>query len=247
VAIDLTVLCVVLFFGLLGAISGAARQLGHLLALGLAALAAGPVGTRVAPLLAEAADVRQGAVARVAASILVFLVVYLLVRLVATPLLRRALAGEEEERAGTDRALGFVLGGLKVAALAYVLLSAATFVEDEVRVAGRSTDLGLGDSVLAALARRYNLFSVADVGPARHLLSLAREAQTPEGARRMSEDPAFRALREDPRLREALESPELSEALRAGDWETVIGSPAIQRLGADPEIAARLEAAAGPR
>ncbi|MCI0571865.1 MAG: CvpA family protein [Myxococcaceae bacterium] len=165
-AIDVTVLCVVLFFGLLGALSGASRQLAHLLAIVAAVLLARPLGGWVAPLLGGKPGA-PGTMAPLLATIFAFFAVYLAVRMATTPVLQRALAGREQERSGTDRWLGFALGALKASAVVYVLFSAATFVQENVEVGGHRLSPELRQSVTGALAHRFNLFRRTDTPLAR--------------------------------------------------------------------------------
>lgn len=173
-AVDVVLLCVVLFSAVLGAISGAARQLGQLVGLVAAMALARPLGAWAAPHLAQVVDLSPR-LRGMLALVLAFMALYLVARLLATALLTRVLSGEDEERRGVDRTLGFVLGGLKVAVLAYALLSAATLVEGALRARGHRLDLGLGKSVAAGFARRHNLFELLRPAPAGPAAASAAE------------------------------------------------------------------------
>jgi membrane protein required for colicin V production len=158
-SIDVTLLCAVLLFGVLGAVSGASRQLGNLAALAAAVVAARPLGAQVVPYLRQAGPLPRW-LEGVLGMLLAGLATYVLVRLLVTALVHRLLAREGEARGGADRTLGFLLGGLKVAAVAYALLSTATVVESAFRESGRQLDLGLSGSRAAELARSHNLFDL---------------------------------------------------------------------------------------
>ena len=155
--VDLILLILVLVFGVRGAITGAARQIAGVLGLITAYLSAGPGAELVAPWIARQFKL-SASVALIAATLAVFVVVLVLARLVLIAGLERMFRGDHRDRSGVDRALGFVLGAAVVAGLAWVVLSALTFVEDHVRIAGRRFSLDVKDSKAIELARRHNLF-----------------------------------------------------------------------------------------
>ena len=155
--VDLALLILVLVFAVRGAISGAARQIAGVLGLIIAYACAGPGARLVAPWLARNLAL-SSSVATIAATLAVFVVVLVLARLVLIAGLERMFGGDRGERSGVDRALGFVLGGAVVAGFAWVLLSAITFVEDNVRIAGRRFTVAANGSKAVELTRQYNLF-----------------------------------------------------------------------------------------
>src|SRR5262249_56915585 len=88
-----------------------------------------------------------------------FIVVAVVARILGTWLLQGMLAGRAPAERGTDRALGALLGGGKVAAVAWVALSALAFVEANVQTAGKGLGISPKDSTAFAIARKWNLFS----------------------------------------------------------------------------------------
>ena len=155
--VDLALLILVLVFAVRGAITGAARQIAAVLGLIIASVAAAPGARLVAPWIARNLDL-SSSVATVAATLGVFVAVLVVARLVLIAGLERMFGGDRGERSGVDRALGFVLGGAVIAGFAWVLLSALTFVEDNVRIGGRRFTVAAGGSKAVELTRRYNLF-----------------------------------------------------------------------------------------
>lgn len=246
--IDLVILGVALLFGLLGAASGAARQVANVAALAAGFFTARPLGAALADRLDAVSRAPRLAVV-VGATLFVFLAVALVVRMAVLGLLRRVLhGGEDREDRGLDHALGFILGAGKVLIVVYVLLCALTFLDDNVTVAGRQLGVASRESQAFALARRYNLFERAQVGAVKDLRSLTDAmrgaARDPRRAERLEKDPAFRALQDDPKVRRVLEDPAVVEAARRGDVAALLAHEGVQRLLADPTLAARLSAAA---
>ena len=165
--IDLVLLALVLFFALLGALSGAARQIANAVALCAGYFAArvlgGLLGARVAEELGTSLMVGS-----LVATVGGFAVTYLLARYVLTQLLLRVFAGGGgPESRGFDRGLGFLLGGLKVAVIAYVLLSALSFLERNVTIAGKKLGFAPRHSRAFALAREHNFFEYTQAASAR--------------------------------------------------------------------------------
>lgn len=241
--IDLVILGLLLLFAVLGARSGAARQVAHLVALAAAYFAARRLGPLVAPRLAAALD-SPLLIGNLAGTLLVFFVVLIAVRYVLTTLLRWLLGAKDEEERGVDRALGFVLGALKAGLVVYVVLSALTFAEEHVKVAGRRLGLSPKDSVAAGLARRFNLFEATQFAPVHDLARVLGAASDPERAARLKDDPALRALRKDPRFQRLLKDERLRAAVARGDFETLLRDDRVLQLIQDPVVAARLQAVA---
>ncbi|MHB8873697.1 MAG: CvpA family protein [Myxococcaceae bacterium] len=241
--LDLVLGVVVLVFALLGAFAGAAKQVANLVALVAAYACARPLGTALGPRAAQAAGTPL-IVATVGATLLVFLVVMVVGRYAITRLLRRVLAGKNPSSRGVDRTLGFLLGGLKVAAIAYVIICALTFVEQNVKVAGKRLGLSPKGSIAFELARKYNLFEMTQFSSVQDLVKVAKGAQTPDGAARLKSDPAFLALKKDPRFLKALDEQAMRKAIETGDYRSLLRSNVILQLIQDPTASARLSAAA---
>lgn len=241
--IDLFLLSMVLFFAVLGAFTGAARQVANLIALGVAYFCAGPLGKVLAPRLADSLGLSL-VTANVAAHVLVFGVVLLALRAVLTQLFRRMLSGQEGENRALDRGLGFALGGLRMALFAYLFLSAMTFLERNVSVAGRRFSLPKTESRAVTFSRDYNLFELTQFAPVRDLVQLVQDAQDPLKARQLKSDPAYQALRKDSRFQDAMKDKELREALERGDTRAALRNERILQLIQDPDAAAQMGAAA---
>ncbi|MGZ3460723.1 MAG: CvpA family protein [Archangium sp.] len=242
--IDLIILGLVLFFAVVGAITGGARQIASLVALAVAWFVSRKLGTFVAPRLAAALGGVPLLVGVVAGSLLLFLCVLVAVRYVLTTLLQRLFRSKDPEKRGVDGTLGFVLGGAKVALIAYVVLSGLVFAEQYIIVAGKHLGVSPGDSVCFGLARRYNLFEMTHFSGVKDLVAVAKVATHPEHARRMADNPAFKSLKQDARFQRALADKPLREALERGDTQAVLRSNLVLQLLQDPEFVARLGAAA---
>lgn len=244
-SVDLALLCLVLLFALIGAATGAARQIANVLALVIAYASAGPAARLLAPRVAQQWNL-SAAVAIVATTLILFLLLLVLARLVLLAGLERMFAGDHLERRDVDRTLGFVLGGALVAGLAWVVLSALTFVEDNVRIGGRRFNLIAGESKAVAFARRHNLFERAErePGPVKDLLRVAALASDPKMARRLSRDPAWHRLERDPRFQHVLKDPRLRRAVEAGNYRALLESSEVAQLLKDPAFVAELEALA---
>jgi membrane protein required for colicin V production len=246
VTIDLIILGLVLFFAVVGALSGGAKQIANLVALAVAWFVSRKLGTYVGPKMADALGGAPLLIGTVVGSLLVFIVVLVAVRYVLTTLLRRLFGGRDPERRSldVDGALGFVLGGAKVAVIVYVVLSALVFAEQHVVVAGKRMGLSPKDSVSFGLARRYNLFEMTQFAAVKDLVAVGQVAGNPEKARRLADNPAFKSLKQDPRFQRVLADKQLREALERGDTQAVLRSNLVLQLLQDPQFVARLGAAA---
>jgi membrane protein required for colicin V production len=178
-----------------------------------------------------------------AATILVFVVVMMSVRL----LLERLVAvvnrfiGPAPRR--IDGGLGFALSALKVTLIAYLLLSALSFVEDNVAGSGRQLGLSPEDSITFSIVRKYNFFELVQYRPVKDLLLIAQSLGDPAKAAKLQRDPAFRALAQDPRFERTLEDDSMQRAIETGDTRPLLRRDEVLKLLQTPAIAARLKAA----
>jgi len=164
VSLDLLCLGVLLAGAAVGALSGALRQVVHLLAIGAAAL----LGPRLAPSL-------EGLVARLVppgaaphAALLAGFVLALAGTKLVGHLLNRLLAGDGE-KSGTDRGVGALLGALQATVGLWAMLSLLVLWD---RPVGRPpVRLDPRDGQLAALARAHNLVDLVAPAQARELRS----------------------------------------------------------------------------
>jgi membrane protein required for colicin V production len=243
VGIDLIILCLIGFFALLGAISGAARQLGQLIAILVAYPVARALGPALGPWAARKLE-SSTSIGVVAATLVLFIMVLVLVRYAVTHFFRRLFAGKNIEDRTIDRGLGFVFGAAKVGFIAYVMLSGLVFVEQNVAVAGRKVGMTPKSSIAFGVARQYNLFEMGYFAPVKDLMAVSKAMGDPKQAERLRSDPAFQALTTDPRFQQALKDDKLKEALASGDYRQLLQSEAVMKLIGDPTLAARLDAAA---
>jgi membrane protein required for colicin V production len=242
--IDLIILGLVLLFAVMGAITGGARQIANLVALAVAWFVARKLGPLVGPRLADALGDVPLLIGVVAGSLLVFIGVMVAVRYALTYLLQQLFRSKDPEKRGVDGTLGFVLGGAKVALIAYILLSGLVFAEQHVVIAGRRLGVSPRDSVSFGLARDYNLFEMTQFAAVKDLVAVARVASDPEAAKRLATNPAYKSLKQDPRFQRALADKSLREALERGDTRAALRSNLILHLLQDPEFVSRLGAAA---
>ena len=162
--LDLSVLLVLAVAALLGAASGALRQL-----VSLGAAVAGVLASR-----AFAKDVGDGlartisAAARPVAPVLLFFGVFALVSL-AGGMVLRATGVAHAVRGPSDRAAGALLGGVKGTLGAWVLLSAFVLAAGHLPASARAWAEG---SDFAAVARTHNLVARLDPEAARRLEKL---------------------------------------------------------------------------
>jgi membrane protein required for colicin V production len=242
VVIDVIILCVVVFFSLLGAYTGAAKQIANLVGMATAYFVCRKLGPMLGPKLAAAAGTAD-LIGMLLATVLLFIAVLTLVRFILGTLLNRLMRGKDPSNRGPDRMIGLALGGAKVVIICYLLLSALTFVEKHVVVAGQKLGISPEDSKAFALARRYNLFEATQFAPVKDFVRVAQASTDPERAAKLQNDPAYKALRQDPRFQQALKDDKLRRALEQGDTQALLRSNLILQLIQDPEFAARLGAA----
>jgi len=242
VVIDVIILCVVVFFSLLGAYTGAAKQIANMVGMVTAYFVCRRLGPVVGPKLAAAAGTAD-LIGVLLGTVLLFIVVLTLVRFILGTLLNRLMRGKDPANRGPDRMIGLALGGAKVAIICYLLLSALTFVEKHVVVAGQKLGISPEDSKAFALARRYNLFEATQFAPVKDFVQVAQASTDPERAAKLQNDPAYKALRQDPRFQQALKDEKLRRALEQGDTQALLRSNLILQLIQDPDFAARLGAA----
>ncbi|MDY7225091.1 CvpA family protein [Hyalangium rubrum] len=240
--IDLVILGLVLFFAVVGAITGAARQIAHLVGLALAYFVSRKLGSVVGPKLAESLGTPQ-LIGVLLGTVLLFIVTLVVVRYAVGALLQRFMTGKDPNNRGPDQVIGFVIGGAKVAIISYVLLSAMTFLEQHVVVAGKRVGVSPKDSRAFGFARNHNLFEMTQFAPIKDFVRVVQASTDPNRAAQLQNDPAYKALRQDPRFQRALKDDSLRRALEQGDSRALLRSDLILQLIQDPAFAARLGAA----
>jgi membrane protein required for colicin V production len=235
VNIDLLVVGLVAFFAIVGAFTGAAKQISRLVAAIAAGILARVTGPMAGPLLAGELQTSQ-TVGIVIASLAIFFVGFLVIRSALQALLLRVLAGKELKDRGLDRALGFMLGGARMGAIAWFVLCAIAFLEDNVSIAGKRLSLAPKGSVLFSIARNHNLFAMASIPGMDDLVAAAKAKN--------KNTPQYAALRKDPRFRKAVDDDVVRKALESGDYRELMQNTDIVKMLSDPKMREQLEAAA---
>lgn len=242
-SLDLVLLSLVLVFALWGAITGASQQVANVVSLILAWLGARPLGALAGPLIAPQLKVPIS-IAMIAATIVAFIAIVVLARLLLTKLLQRIFDGDDPESRTVDRTLGFVLGGTKVALIAWVMICALAFVEGNVTFAGKKIGISPKDSKAFAFAAQYNLFELTQFAGAKDLARVASAATDPKQAPKLKDDPAFQKLAKDPRFQKLISEKKLREAFENGDYRALLKDNAVLQLLQDPKFAEQLDAVA---
>jgi len=237
--VDLMVLALVVLGAVFGAHAGASKQLASWGALLLAALAARPGGALLGPAFGRFFHTSDS-LGAVAASFATFIVVAVVIRIVGTRLLQNVLGGRDPTERGTDRALGALLGGGKVAAVAWVALSALAFVEANVQVAGKGLGISPKDSTAFAIARKWNLFSAPFFSRAADLAAAQKVFRSPELFQQVAGNPAVTELEKNAHFRAVVSDPEVKEALDRGDTVALLRSASVHRLLQDPDALVQL-------
>lgn len=237
---DLVALGLVAIFAVWGLFTGFSRQVAAAAAAVAAFAAAGPGGRFFAEPVAQQLKASL-TVGTVVATLIVFLLVWLVVRLVLTAFLRGLLAGKDGQRRGLDRGLGFGLGGLKAALVLWVGVSAITFLEHNLVVAGRRFSFAPKDSLLVRWVKDYNVLEYLQFSGVRDLLRAAKLSSQPQAAQKLKGDPDYAALMSDPRYRQLLDQEALRQALQTGDIRGLLKSNQVVELITDPKMRRHLE------
>jgi membrane protein required for colicin V production len=153
--------------------------------------------------------------------------------------LLRLLAGKEASNRGLDRTLGFLIGGAKVLALAWISVSALAWAEDKISIAGKKLQLAPKESVALALARSYNAFDLMHFQGLRALQAIA--SADPKALARLKDDSAVQALLKDPRLLRLLSNEAFRKELKAKDSRGLLGHDDVTSLLQDDAMRGRLE------
>jgi membrane protein required for colicin V production len=245
VTIDLFILALVAFFGLLGRLTGAARQIGQLVGLVVAYAAAGPLGSALGPKMAAWLGGVPLVAGTVAATLALFILIWAALRYAVAAVLRRAMSGEDPEDQTVDRNLGMGLAMVKVGLATYVILCALTFAEKNVTAFGKRLGVAPRDSIAFELARKHNLFEMTQFSEARDMLRVATAAADPAKAKKLRQDPAFAQLEKDERWKKAVADPNVKQALEKGDLQALLRSDLVAKLLQDDTLVKNLEAASG--
>jgi membrane protein required for colicin V production len=227
VTLDLAALALLAVAAILGARSGALRQVAS-----LAAAAAGVLAARAfSPAVADGLARTVSPLARGAAPALLFLGCFALGSLVGSAVLRWT-GVSRVVRGPADRGAGALLGGAKGALVLWALFSALTLAEDAlpdgVAAAARGSDF-------AAIARGHNLVERLDPDAAWRVGRALEAARRARDAGRLARDP------DSARLLERLGAVRGAGAEVAADGPPAVDPEEAARLLADPELRAVIE------
>ncbi len=235
--IDLAVAVFVLFFGVMGLISGAIRQLGH-----IGGLVAGYAGARpLAQLVAPWASKELGyppLFTNIACTFLLFFGLYVVGTLVTRVVLTKLFP--DGEHGALNRFGGLMLGAGKVALILFVILSGVVFLEKPVGQHFKAARKELKDSIAMALARRYNAFT--GIPQLEGLSKLAEAARDPEAQAKLAQDPKLKALQSDARLKALVNDSTVKQAFETGDYSALLGSVKVLNALNDPGLSEKLAA-----
>lgn len=151
------------------------------------------------------------------------------------------LAGKDPKNRSADRTLGFLLAGAKTAATIWIALSAATFVENNLVLAGKKYTFTPKDSKLVGLARQYNFIETVQFSGAKDLALAAKLAADPTQANKLKNDADYAALMKDSRFRQVVQGDAWKKALESGDVRGLMQNNDLVELIHDPKLNHRLE------
>ncbi len=236
--LDLLCVGLMLFFGVLGLVSGAAQQVAHLGGVIAGYLLARPVGSLLGPFLARQLGFPP-LLGIVISSVLGFFAVYTLTHVVVRVIVKRTFG--EHARGAADRVGGLAIGLAKSAVILWVILSGMMLVEKTLTQMGLKF---LGDtkkSFFASFAREHNLLTVFGFPGVGGLERMLKAARDPAHAADVLKSPEYQILSKDPRLREALADEKIARALQEGDVDALLRSTKILDLLNDPQVLSRLQ------
>jgi membrane protein required for colicin V production len=222
VTIDLIVLGCLVLFAVLGAVTGALRQILNMVAALSGWLVARALGPYVADGLARSLP---KAMARPAASALLFVGTFIAVGIVGRLILRAAAGKGGPVRSPVDRGLGALIGAGQAGLGGWVLLSALVLFDARVGF------LDPRGSDFAALARDHNLLERLDPPAVRVMRRLIKAMKDPVSAANLHSDAEAQQLLDDPRVQSLLGS--------GGEKGTF--PPEAMKLLQDPELSGKLE------
>ncbi|MDR0966713.1 MAG: CvpA family protein [Myxococcales bacterium] len=235
--IDAVVLAFALLIGAIGLYSGAIKQIANIAGLVVGYFAARPVGARLSPAIAGFFDLPLF-IATIGTCLIAFFALYALSAFLLKMILKRLLPAGEGGL--LNRLGGFVLGVLKAALLAFVVLSGVALVEpfvtalwsrfpQETRIS-RAYGFARQNSIFARLSQFETLRTVVQAGgnPNSPGTMAALEA--------LANDPSLMALANDPRIASIAADPSVQKAIAQGNYAAIFSNKRIQSALNDPEL-----------
>lgn len=240
--VDLVILALVVFFAILGAMSGAILQLSNWIALFVAGFVARPLGMHLGPIIAAKAGVPVF-VGIVGLTFVGFFVLYAvtqaLLRIVVNRVVKNSALG------ALDRIGGFALGGIKAAALFYFAIWAWFFLEKPISQIPGAPSIDLRKSLVAQWVRTHDLMTALSFPGLSELRAVVARLSAPQKGAGTPEDPELEALRDDPKLKKLLRDGSISRALESGDPAAILKHLPVLEVLNDPELREKLSRASG--
>jgi membrane protein required for colicin V production len=233
VNLDLVVVGLVVFFAVMGALTGGLLQLTHIGAITAAGVLCRPLGVAFGP--EAAAHFKTAPVVGVlGVTVVGFFAVYAATQVVARVLIRRVVQNRLLGRA--DRALGLFLGAGKTVAILFVVLSAMLFFEKPLANVNPALRFDTRGSQVAAWVRANNLFTTFSFPGVKGLGVLARSMHDPAAAAQLGRDPEFAKLQSDPKMKSLLGDSSLQKALLSGDYVAALKDGHVMDILMDPHF-----------
>jgi membrane protein required for colicin V production len=236
--LDLLCLALMGFFGVLGLVSGAAKQLAHLGGVALGYICSRPLGQALGPFAARKLGFPTIA-GIVGISVLSFFAVYTLGHVVIHVIVKRTLG--EHARGAADRVGGFAIGVAKSGFIVFVIVSGMVLIEKALSNAGLKFFLDTKRSTFASLAREHNALTLFGFPGLDGLEKILKAAKNPAEAGQLMNDPAFQSLMKDPRIQQIAHDDKLNQALQNGDLTSALNSNKILDLLNDPSVFDKLQ------
>lgn len=233
--IDLAVAVFLLFFGVMGLISGAIRQLAHLGGLLAAFLGARPLAQILAPIASKELGYPP-LFTSIVCTFLLFFALYVLGMLITKVILTKAFP--DGEQGALNRFGGMLLGAGKVGLILFVILSGLVFLEKPIGARFREVRKETQASIAMALARRYNVFT--SMPQLEGLSKLAEASRSPAAAAKLAEDPRFKSLQQDRRMKALVNDSTVKHAFETGDYSRLLGSVKVLDALNDPKLSEKL-------
>ncbi|MBI4668820.1 MAG: CvpA family protein, partial [Elusimicrobia bacterium] len=235
--IDYLLLAAIGLFAVMGAFSGALRQLSQWVGLASAYLLAGPLGAAFGPFLAPHLGPYKS-FAPIIASGFSMPAVYFAISLCYRLFPKRLLSAMEESRA--NRFAGFVMGTVKAGAIIYIMLSIVVSMEQPLALSGMNLKERAAGSKAVEFARKHNLFSSFHLPILESAKNLAALQSNPAAIPALFNDPALKKIISDPNIRKMFSNSALSGGAGRQNAAALLENPDMQKLLSDPELAKKL-------
>ncbi len=238
--LDLLVGGFVLFFTVWGFLTGASRQIAQYVALVVAWLTASTAGQLVGGFLAQ----RLGGsltVGQVIGTGISFLLIFFAVRVIVTSLLRRFFGASDTRSGLTDRLLGALLSGGRMALLAYFALCSLVFLENNFTLFGKKLKVPSNQSVLFQFVRENNALQWQQFSGVNDFVRLVQMKGDSTKTQKLQERADFVALMKEPRFLRALKAEGLEKALKSGEMRTLLQNDDVVELIQDSTLMRRIE------